>query len=95
MKQRIKLTWDFAWAGVNLLELLISFAKARSAADFMYALTHIFGIGIPLPVALVLRALLIASSGAALADGIKKISPKLYQIVYGHGKEQRFTALSR
>ena len=95
MKQKIALTGDFAWAGVNLLELLISFAKARSAADFMYALTHIFGIGLPLPAALALRALLIASSGAALADGIKRISPKLYEKVYGHDKEQILTRLPR
>ncbi len=79
MKKKELLKAVYGTSGV--LENLITLVKCfgASSADVMYYLTHIIGIGVPLPIALALRALILTTSGHCLIDSIKKLSPELYR----------------
>ena len=82
MKYRIK---KIAYGSATTLEAIICFAKAHSAADFMYYICRVFGIALPLPVAVALRILLLTTGGHALIDGIKKLCPELHRKVFARG----------
>lgn len=60
---------------------LAKFATAKSGAEFLRLLCRILGFALPLPVAMAIRILLIASSGWAAVDGIKKLCPPLYKMI--------------
>ena len=79
MKNKSILKAVYGTSGV--LEGLVTLVKCygASAADVMWYLTHIVGIGLPLPVALALRALILTTSGHCLIDSIKKVCPALYR----------------
>lgn len=74
-----------AYGSATTLEAIICLAKSHSASDFMYYLCRIFGIALPLPVAVALRILLLTTGGYALIDGIKKLCPALYRKVCVRG----------
>lgn len=76
MKQPIK---KIAYGSATILEAIICFAKAHSAADFMYYVCRVFGIALPLQVAIALRILLLTTGGYALIDGIKKLCSELHR----------------
>ena len=71
-----------AYGSATPLEAIICFAKAHSAADFMYYICRVFGIALPLPVAVAIRILLLTTGGHALIDGIKKLCPKLHRKLF-------------
>lgn len=64
------------------LEALICFAKSHNAADVMYYICRVFGIALPLPVAIAIRILLLTTGGYALIDGIRKASPQLHRKLF-------------
>ena len=76
-----------AYGAGGTLEALVTLVRCSgaSAADVMYYLTRILGIALPLPVALAVRAAILASSGHCLIDSIKKISPELYRRIKRQG----------
>lgn len=74
-----------AYGAATTLEAIICFAKAHSAADFMYYICRVFGIALPLPVAVALRILLLTTGGHALIDGIKKLCPELHRKIFARG----------
>lgn len=59
MKQPIK---KIAYGSATILEAINCFAKAHSAADFMYYVCRVFGIALPLQVAIALRVLLLTTA---------------------------------
>lgn len=71
-----------AYGLATTLEAIICLAKSHSASDLMYYLCRIFGIALPLSVAVALRILLLTTGGYALIDGIKTLCPALYRKVY-------------
>lgn len=70
-----------AYGSATTLEAIISFAKSHTAADFMYYICRVFGIALPLPVAVAVRILLLTTGGFALIDGLKKLCPELYRMI--------------
>lgn len=74
-----------AYGSITILEAMICFAKAHSAADFMYYICRVFGVALPLPVAVALRILLLTTGGHALIDGIKKLCPELHRRLFARG----------
>lgn len=76
MKQPIK---KIAYGSATIFEAIICFAKAHSAADFMYYVCRVFVIALPLQVAIAARILLLTTGGYALIDGIKKLCPELHR----------------
>lgn len=74
-----------AYGSTTILEAMICFAKAHSAADFMYYICRVFGVALPLPVAVALRILLLTTGGHALIDGIKKLCPELHRRLFARG----------
>lgn len=71
-----------AYGSTTILEAMICFVKSHSAADFMYYICRVFGIALPLPVAVAVRILLLTTGGHALIDGLKKVCPALYRKVF-------------
>lgn len=67
MKQPIK---KIAYGSATIFEAIICFAKAHSAADFMYYVCRVFVIALPLQVAIALRTLLLTTA--------ESIPPPLY-----------------
>ena len=65
-----------AYGAATTLEAIICFAKAHSAADFMYYICR---------VAVALRILLLTTGGHALIDGIKKLCPELHRKIFARG----------
>lgn len=74
-----------AYGSATVLEAIICFAKAHSAADFMYYICRVFGVALPLQVAIALRILLLTTGGHALIDGIKKLCPELHRRLFARG----------
>lgn len=74
-----------AYGSATTLEAIICFAKAHSAADFMYYICRVFGIALPLPVAVALRILLLTIGGHALFDGLKRLCPELHKKLFARG----------
>ena len=74
-----------AYGSATTLEAIICFAKAHSAADFMYYICRVFGIALPLPVAVALRILLLTTGGHALFDGLKILCPELHKKLFARG----------
>lgn len=74
-----------AYGAATTLEAIICFAKAHSAADFMYYICRVFGVALPLQVAIALRILLLTTGGHALIDGIKKLCPELHRRLFARG----------
>lgn len=74
-----------AYGSATILEAIICFAKAHSAADFMYYICRVFGIALPLPVAVALRILLLTTGGHALFDGFKRLCPELHKKLFARG----------
>ena len=70
-----------AYGAGGVLEGLITIVRCfgASAAEISWYLSHILGLGLPLPVALAIRSAIMVSSGHCLIDTIKKISPKLHR----------------
>lgn len=77
MKTKFKLGYGAAVA----LEALVAFAKSNTAADLMWYICRVFGVPLPLKVAIVLRALLLSTAGWALISSIKKICPELVKAI--------------
>ena len=63
------------------LETLVAFAKSNTAADLMWYICRVFGLPLPLKVAIVLRILLLTTGGWALINGIKGICPELAKAI--------------
>ena len=74
-----------AYGSATTLEAIICFAQAHSAADFMYYICRVFGIALPLPVAVALRILLLTTGGHALFDGLKRLCPELHKKLFARG----------
>jgi len=53
--------------------------------DFMYYICRVFGVALPLPVAVAIRILLLTTGGHALIDGIKKLCPELHKKLFVRG----------
>ena len=70
-----------AYGATSILEAVIALAKSNSAPDFMYYICRVFGVAMPLPVAVAVRILLLTTSGYALLDGLKKLCTALYKKV--------------
>lgn len=62
-----------------LLEALVCYAKSHSAADFMWYLTRVFGVALPLHIAVPVRIALLTLSGYNLLSSIKSIAPSLWE----------------
>lgn len=77
MKQEINLGYGATVA----LEALVDFAKSNTAADLMWYICRVFGLPLPLKVAIALRILLLTTGGWALIDGIKGLCPKLAKAI--------------
>ena len=77
MNYKIKLVYGAAVA----LEAVVAFAKSNTAADMMWYICRVFGVPLPLKVAIVLRALLLSTAGWALISSIKKICPELVKAI--------------
>lgn len=82
MKKRIS---KVAYGSAITLEAIICFVKSHTAADFMYYICRVFGIALPLPVAIAIRILLLTTGGHALIDGIKKLCPELHHKLFARG----------
>ena len=63
------------------LETLVAFAKSNTAADLMWYICRVFGLPLPLKVAVALRILLLTTGGWALMSGIKEVCPKLAKAI--------------
>ena len=63
------------------LETLVAFAKSNTAADLMWYICRVFGLPLPLKVAVALRILLLTTGGWALISGIKEVCPKLAKAI--------------
>ena len=63
------------------LETLVAFAKSNTAADLMWYICRVFGLPLPLKVAIVLRILLLTTGGWALINGINRICPELAKAI--------------
>ena len=63
------------------LETLVTFAKSNTAADLMWYICRVFGLPLPLKVAIVLRILLLTTGGWALINGINRICPELAKAI--------------
>lgn len=70
-----------AYCSAVTMEAIVKLAKSSSASDFTYYICRIFGIALPLPVAVAVRILLLTTGGFALLDGLKKLSPELSEKV--------------
>lgn len=68
------------------LEALVTFAKSHTAADVMWYICRVFGVPLPLKVAIAIRILLLTTGGWALINGINGISPKLAKAIRGYSK---------
>ena len=70
-----------AYGTAGVLENLVTVVRCFGASgpDVMYYLSRILGVAFPLPVALAIRAAILATSGYCFLDSVKKISPKLYR----------------
>ena len=68
---------------------LAKFARRMSGSEFMRLLCRILGVGLPLPVAVAIRIILLASSGYAAIDGIRKVCPSLYKKIKERGAEKK------
>lgn len=77
MKNKIKLGYGATVA----IEALVAFAKSNSAADLMWYICRVFGLPVPLKVAVALRILLLTTGGWALISGIKEVCPKLAKAI--------------
>ena len=54
---------------------------AAHAADLMWYICRVFGLPLPLKVAIVLRILLLTTGGWALINGINRICPELAKAI--------------
>lgn len=77
MKKEIHLGYGATVA----LEALVAFAKSNTAADLMWYICRVFGLPLPLKVAIALRILLLTTGGWALIAGIKGLCPKLAKAI--------------
>lgn len=77
MKNNINLGYGATVA----LETLVAFAKSNTAADLMWYICRVFGLPLPLKVAIVLRILLLTTGGWALINGINRICPELAKAI--------------
>ena len=77
MKKYIKLGYGATVA----LETLVAFAKSNTAADLMWYICRVFGLPLPIKVAVALRILLLTTGGWALMSGIKEVCPKLAKAI--------------
>lgn len=59
MKQNLKDLTSLSSGAAILLEALVAYAKAHSAADVMYYICRVFGVALPLHIAIPLRIALI------------------------------------
>ena len=80
MKNKIKLG-DGTTVALETLETLVAFAKSNTAADLMWYICRVFGLPLPLKVAIVLRILLLTTGGWALINGINRICPELAKAI--------------
>lgn len=77
MKQEI----NIGYGATVALEALVAFAKSNTAADLMWYICRVFGLPLPLKVAIVLRILLLTTGGWALINGINGVCPKLAKAI--------------
>ena len=77
MKNKINLGYGTTVA----LETLVAFAKSNTAADLMWYICRVFGLPLPLKVAIVLRILLLTTGGWALINGINRICSELAKAI--------------
>lgn len=64
-----------AYGSATTLEAIICFVKSHTAADFMYYICRVFGIALPLPVAIAIRILLLTTGGHAL-EVVSRVTPE-------------------
>ena len=63
------------------LETSVAFDKSNTAADLLWYICRVFGLPLPLKVAVALRILLLTTGGWALMSGIKEVCPKLAKAI--------------
>lgn len=78
MKKNFKNFVSLSSGAAIVLESLVSFAKSNTAADVMYYITRVFGVALPLFVAIPLRVALLTLGGYNLLSSIKELAPQLY-----------------
>ena len=76
----MKTTMKLSYGTTVALEALVAFTKSNSAADLMWYICRVFGLPLPLKVAVALRILLL-TTGGALISGIKEVCPKLAKAI--------------
>ena len=59
----MKTTMKLSYGTTVALEALVAFAKSNSAADLMWYICRVFGLPLPLKVAVALRILLLTTGG--------------------------------
>ena len=79
--KNMKTTIKFSYGTTVALEALVAFAKSNSAADLMWYICRVFGLPLPLKVAVALRILLLTTGGWTLISGIKEVCPKLAKAI--------------
>lgn len=86
MKKNLKNTFALSSGATIILEALVCYAKAHSAADVMYYICRVFSISLPLHVAIPVRILLISLGGYNLISGLKNLVPELYEIIVNYAR---------
>ena len=79
-KEKMKIIIKLSYGATVAIEALVAFAKSNSAADLMWYICRVFGLPLPLKVAVALRILLL-TTGGALISGIKEVCPKLAKAI--------------
>lgn len=63
----------------TVIEPLVCYAMSHNAGDVMYYICRVFGVALPLWVAIPLRVALLTTGGHCLMKRIKELSMPLYQ----------------
>ena len=81
MKKTIKQTAKAVYGTVGVLEGLVTAIRCfgASAADVVSIVCTLFGIVLPMPVAIAVRSIILATSGYCFIDSLKAIAPRLYR----------------
>ena len=79
--KKMKIVIKLGYGATVAIEALVAFAKSNSAADLMWYICRVFGLPLPLKVAVALRILLLTTGGWTLISGIKEVCPKLAKAI--------------
>jgi hypothetical protein len=91
-KQIIKEAAKATLGSAVIIAHLAKFAHRMPASEFMRLLCRILGVGLPLPAAVAIRIILLAGSGYAAIDGIRKVSPALYKWIKSKSSKDETTS---